>query len=364
VSNRWPFLNILMLTFASFLVEHATIDYASYNLAHKFAYFNQHLFDNKIPECPIKWDNGLKKAAGTTYYKMQGRKYIPGSMSISICDRFKRTEQSLDGIVIHEMIHAFLTTNGHPDHGHGFLFRAKVMDLSHKAGFQIPLSDDIGELDLVDNETTVSTVVMVYIKDTYYAAFLGGSAYDAPAKLNALEVEVNRASHLKTAPEILVYKTDTNLVRKYGQVRTLKKLQGISSSEAQGIIQHGKLIRKIVPGTADSDFLSAHEVKSDVLLYSVRRTDRPDQIKVSAYSTSIVKDRVKFHKLMTYRQGYFERADPANYDAKLFVAKTAIPDRRRWKLARDPLALGYYPVSDTEYHELLKGATILWQFGG
>jgi hypothetical protein len=72
-----------MLTFSAFLRED-TIDYGSYNLEHKFDHLNQLLFDNKVPKCPITWDNTLSKQSGITTYSHAGPNLIPGTLRIRI----------------------------------------------------------------------------------------------------------------------------------------------------------------------------------------------------------------------------------------------------------------------------------------
>jgi len=79
---------------------------------------------------------------------------------IEISTHFKSTEERLDGTLVHEMIHAYLATQGDPDPQHGPMFRRMVMKCQAKLPFEIPLRDDASNLELT-NPVSVETLVVL-----------------------------------------------------------------------------------------------------------------------------------------------------------------------------------------------------------
>lgn len=104
-----------------------------YDLDKKYDHFNQILFNNELPKIPIKW-NKSKRVSGVVKARanvVQGRKVlVPDSMVMEISDLFKRSEQDLDAILIHEMIHVYYFHNNILDEDHGPRFIAFARKLS------------------------------------------------------------------------------------------------------------------------------------------------------------------------------------------------------------------------------------------
>jgi hypothetical protein len=135
----------------------------TYNLSAKFAEFNRLYFGNKLPEIPcafekfkgnvsgecrysLKFPDGyrpnptLKRISLNSYYR--DAVIVPGSMNIRINTTFKTTEARIDGIFIHEMIHAHLALIGdHEGGNHGASFRKLAKEIGDQRGQVIPLTD-------------------------------------------------------------------------------------------------------------------------------------------------------------------------------------------------------------------------------
>lgn len=131
------------------------INKKTYNLSGRFEHWNNKLFNNEI-----KLEKGIsfgkmhrKGVSGSTYYMAKRRnsksKHYTAviELRIVINDKLKLTQEYLDMILIHEMIHAYYAHVKMYDAGHGDLFIGMAKDLSKKVGFEIPLKDNNQLLD-------------------------------------------------------------------------------------------------------------------------------------------------------------------------------------------------------------------------
>jgi hypothetical protein len=123
-----------------------------YDINKKYDYYNKLLFDNKLPNnFPLRFSR-TKKAGGaviTEYWtKGRGRAKRISSWEIKelyLSTFFLRTEEQLDSILVHEMIHVWLTINemheGYNVKLHGAEFVSKMGELQSKVPFKISLYD-------------------------------------------------------------------------------------------------------------------------------------------------------------------------------------------------------------------------------
>jgi hypothetical protein len=75
--------------------------------------------------------------------KYSDRVIVPGSMRIRMSSLYRRSQEAIDKVLIHEMIHILMMTTGHLGEGHGPLFERERLRLSRVAGFEIPRKDSI-----------------------------------------------------------------------------------------------------------------------------------------------------------------------------------------------------------------------------
>jgi len=164
-----------MRTFAQFVVE--SWKPADYNLDQKYRHFNHLLFGGALPTIPIKWSASMKKASGRVLYVPEtfGYHVKPGSLRMEISSLFQSTEERLDGIMVHEMIHVwFLGVKNDGKESHGPAFKAKLAELQHHCHFTIPLSDDITDLEMSDSVRSSEVGVVVMVKNgEKYGTFFG-----------------------------------------------------------------------------------------------------------------------------------------------------------------------------------------------
>jgi hypothetical protein len=140
-----------MRTFRQYLFEEdARIDPKTFNLRDIFLAFNGVYFGGELPaNIPVKFGTCPKGAAGVTNAVMTRKagtprwmgRINPDSISITIQSRPFRQDK-LYGILIHEMIHAWLMYNN-INESHGPRFMAKLHDLQRKVSFTIPVKDSI-----------------------------------------------------------------------------------------------------------------------------------------------------------------------------------------------------------------------------
>jgi hypothetical protein len=123
-----------------------------YDIKKRYDYFNTKLFSGKLPtDFKLRFSRS-KKAGGSviTEYWVKGRGAYKRVTDWKIKELFLstfhlRTDEQLDSILVHEMIHVWLTVNGmHEGYNvklHGAEFVSKMGELQSKVPFQISLYD-------------------------------------------------------------------------------------------------------------------------------------------------------------------------------------------------------------------------------
>jgi len=240
------------MNFKEFLDEAA--ETPDYDLIQKYAYFNNKLFKNKLPAIPMKWSNSRKMAG---YVKVIiGTKKILGKTvvdsfkfkELALSKYYNRKEADYDGILVHEMIHVFLDSNGiHEGYDnvemHGVEFMRKLNQLQRKVNFTINVTDtmpksavasgnvkDVGVILIKKNSKCIIGVVSVktiltnpnIVSRTNWIGSDKWEAYNIGIVSNEIisEYPVQRA-------KVKLYELDTE---KY--VKLLKELKPLDSQPA------------------------------------------------------------------------------------------------------------------------------------
>jgi len=153
-------------------VESRHIEFADYNLEAKYKDFNQKYFGNNLPNIPVVWAR-LKGVGGVTRAMTLGGGYVlkPDSLYIQISNILNRSELSLDAVLIHEMIHVYFISIGDFKEGHGYKFIAMAKNITSKAGFNIPLKDEIEEFGVSDMSKVKAVNVILAKNNTGTYAF-------------------------------------------------------------------------------------------------------------------------------------------------------------------------------------------------
>jgi hypothetical protein len=340
-------------------LDEGFINFGDFNLEQKFHYYNQLLFGNKVPPCPIVWSD-LKGKVGLTTFMHRGRELVPGSMKIEISTRFKRTEEMLNSTLIHEMIHGYLAVKGYPDEQHGFRFRAVAYQCTQTTGITIAVTDLLTDLELTsphDVETTVLFCQSTRDKQ-WFGIFYNGTAFDDPRKQNELKAYWGRAGVLPNSfgnNEILVIKVQSSLMTKYNTTRSIshQKWYGVSESEAQDILQHGKILFKIVSGSVSHED-AAKMMPSKMTLVVLRTNPRTNETAVCFYMPNLGHDIFSLRAIKENWQKYFHHG----YNVEIFFANTTVFNRG-FKMLRDPNKVTIYVLKPDTVAELRRTAQYL-----
>jgi len=156
-----------------FSVEPLNEAQQKYDIKSKYDYYNKTLFNGELPDNFKMRFSRTKKAGGhvRTMYWTKGRgRYQTFTRweieELMLSTFFLRTEEQLDSILVHEMIHVWLTANemheGYNVKLHGPEFVQKMGELQSKVPFQISLyhtQDQRGDLSTRSKSLEVGVLV-------------------------------------------------------------------------------------------------------------------------------------------------------------------------------------------------------------
>ena len=327
------------------------INFGDYHLVNKFNHYNQLLFDNTVPTCPLSF-NHLDGAAGITVFKHIGRRLIPGSMRIELSTRFKRTEQSLDSTLIHEMIHAYLASHGLPTVNHGLEFRVLAQQCAKKVGFPIPLNDEINDLELTHEEKVMTTVVLTTIRGVWHANFYSGTYFDSHDKMDQLVAFWGAPGRMSVGEEMLVVKAYTSLIAKYGSTRNVGKNTWIRISDAESheLLQHGTVLRRIEPNSMSHEDAASKMPTKETL--AVLKTTHTGAVQGTFYFPTIAKDPKKLQQL----KNKWALWTHSGYTVEILLTRSTV-FTRGFSMFRDPDKGSYYNLKPDTVAELRRNST-------
>lgn len=161
-------------------------DALGYDLKAKYAEFNRAYFEGRLPTIPLSFAN-LKSVGGVVRSKVKapdtgkpdprrvrlglvrrfdGYTLVPGSMNLAISSLYLRSHESIDAILLHEMVHVWfqaVLNDFNEDHGKNFL--AKIAELSKLSGIQIPVTDNVKGLELAPEKKKTPLAVLLVTKE-------------------------------------------------------------------------------------------------------------------------------------------------------------------------------------------------------
>jgi hypothetical protein len=134
-----------------------------YDLRAKYNAFNQSLFNGELPQdIKLTWFTSKKASGLATCKFIRDKGIVPGTLEIKISTLFKRSEESMDAIMIHEMIHTYFFIKQDWSQNHGPKFLAMARSLGEKVGFAIPVTDNASDLQLSDAKPKPVGVIFVH----------------------------------------------------------------------------------------------------------------------------------------------------------------------------------------------------------
>lgn len=241
-----------------------------YDLRAKYLAFNDRLFGGRLPtDLPIEWFASAKVGGVVTYSidrvgpethrslirldprrKYDNARLRPGTMRMRISTVYKRSEQGLDAILIHEMIHVCMVVDGHIGENHGPRFVAMVEKLSKVVGFAIPLEDTVTGLDLAD-DTIKPIGVLVAVRKDGRESYCIGTEKVMRAKLDAIDAYWKAHSYGVESFTCYVIRDEgwSRLATDLGVSRNFQKLFSFRDTTYQPLIdllkQDGEVIHRI-----------------------------------------------------------------------------------------------------------------------
>ena len=142
---------------------------------------NEEAFDGEIQKnFPIRYGS-LKAKYGVCYSKIQmigGIEKAAWVVELVITNFYKMDEEKTTGILLHEMIHAFMTQHGYAREGHGSIFMDKLNELKKK-GYNIPIAEDVGRMEIDSEPLKKDIFGIIYQKPngSKYAKFFRKTVY-------------------------------------------------------------------------------------------------------------------------------------------------------------------------------------------
>ena len=132
-----------------------------FDLNSKYRHWNSRAFGGELPSLPLKWIRSKRVGgmvrASIRYDNPFDRRMGKGNITLkdlSISNFLKMDEARFDGIMLHEMVHVYnLGVLGINERrgGHGSQFLEKRREVASKTGVDIPLTEDISNLELAED---------------------------------------------------------------------------------------------------------------------------------------------------------------------------------------------------------------------
>ena len=187
------------------------------SLTTKFNKYNDLIFSSKLPIPRLKWSRGKtrlgqmackrKRSWGrTTFY----------DYTISVSRYYNLTEEQIDDVLIHEMIHYFIAYTGQKDSSaHGTLFRSMMNNINQQFGRNITISARTRSIEPRVTEAPKTYLVLAL-------EMRNGKHYFSSVNPNAVRKITLMLSRLSEINAYRWYQTQDEFFRNMPRVRTLR----------------------------------------------------------------------------------------------------------------------------------------------
>ena len=226
-------------------------DIESYDLQAKYDLFNSKYFEGKLPRIPLEFVDLPKgtsaQVIGRTTGVGRGKRLIPDSLRLQVSTKWKRSDEALDGLLLHEMIHVYFMSSGNIKEQHGVYFRAMMRRISRESGIDIPLRDDDDTAELVTPVAAKEYGVLL-IQSRGKNSVIMMSAENAYKNKD----ELYRLWSRRLAEKVSLYTISTpmwtNLASTYRIARKLDAIPQMLTSQAplDDLIENGTLLFKFI----------------------------------------------------------------------------------------------------------------------
>lgn len=125
------------------------INYKNYNLRDRYNHWNETIFDNKLTPPPTVGFQKLdKNTHGIIYYRCDRIRRTKNvkwakTTSIKLCTTIAWTQETLDAVLLHEMVHQYNLEVDMLDNGHDTDFHMRRVQFSKKSGVKIADGDSL-----------------------------------------------------------------------------------------------------------------------------------------------------------------------------------------------------------------------------
>jgi len=192
------------------------------NLDTLYNKFNRKYFDNELPKVPISWNNN-KRSGGMVKAKYNRSTGEINIISFQLSKQFKMSEEHLHGIMMHEMIHVYLFHVGIPyttgkDKMHGIEFMAKLRELRKKVPFDIPVTEEVSEMEVSDHIKMKPVVVIEIGPNSIIPVSTKG--FDSSDKEKFIQMLSRRIKNIE------IYVSNSNVLSKFPVKRKLETVKG------------------------------------------------------------------------------------------------------------------------------------------
>lgn len=155
----------LIVEAAAILADVADVaDRDTVDLKREYKALNQKLWGGSLPIIPLKWMRS-KRFGGLV--RTKGLRDYPDTWEIQRLEVSDFTESTFDellGILVHEMVHVYIISNGILDRGeHGPLFKKELARVAKLVSYPVPVTEDISKKK-VSKKVKVKTVGVVIIR--------------------------------------------------------------------------------------------------------------------------------------------------------------------------------------------------------
>jgi hypothetical protein len=231
----------------------------SQNLRTIYDESNKKYFGNALPKIKVGWDGRLKRAIGRARvkYVRGGFGVKPeiniGSLGISLSKSFDLSYNDTVAVMLHEMVHIQLYTNGNLGKHHGTsLFDGQIIRLRKEIGINVPMK----ESSFKTSPKAVATEG--YLAIIHTSGGLGLSVYSNPfIKKNwrGLGEFLKRFIPSGKVRKMELWKVKHQVIKNSTKKRSLKRISwtGLSNQEADSIRKSGFQWAEFGPGKSYID---------------------------------------------------------------------------------------------------------------
>jgi len=253
----------------------------SYDLSSRYAYWNNKVFDGKLPHIPIRWSR-LKNSTGLIRATLNRATRLIVVDEIVVSNTYKRVDEALDSVLLHEMCHCYVLHVLQLNDNHGSTFRQTMHMAEGKSGIKIKVTE-AEVLDDIADEVDVPeyVVIMVDKGDKVWMQLIGMKGYFASNAFDHISSLYSRSECVAVATKEKKWYFSYTVQRKYGS-----GWYTINRSKMEEIMRGGRVLEHKEPQVA---MVASSEEASDVLLFPGQGDGNDDGDKTHHYLLGSVK---------------------------------------------------------------------------